>query len=114
MARRAGSPMGRAAVGTLAAVADGIVSGPVDVERRRQAPVRQPLARALVVEHRASGIVGAVVGWGKGQVQVQDRRGTRHRLPLEDGGFLVEGRIATLTIPTAAPPAGPNRTASGS
>ena len=79
---------------------DGIVAGPVDLERKRQAPPGTPMRRGLVVEHRASGIVGAITAWGKGQVQLQDRRGALHRLTLEVGGFLVEGRVATLTVPT--------------
>ncbi|MEZ5232151.1 MAG: DUF3097 family protein [Acidimicrobiia bacterium] len=96
-------------------MSDGIVSGPIDLERTRRAPPRTPLRRGLVVEHRASGLVGAVTAWGKGQVQLQDRRGALHRLPLEDGGFLVDGRVATLAVPSAAP-AGerPGLTASGS
>lgn len=108
-------------VGTIRGVADGIVAGPVDLERKRQPPPATALRRGLVVEHRASGIVGAITAWGKGQVQLQDRRGALHRLPLEAGGFLVEGRVATLTVPPAAPgpaagtgPAGRALTASGS
>jgi hypothetical protein len=69
------------------------------------------------VEHRGSGIVGAVTAWGKGQVVLEDRGGSRHRLPLDAGGFLLEGRPVTLVAPAPSPtgPAGPPRTtASGS
>lgn len=89
------------------------MSGPVDVDGRRRTPARVPLTRGLVVEHRASGVVGAAVSWAKGQVVVQDRRGTRHRLPLEDAAFLVEGRVTTLVVAARAA-AAPSRTASGS
>ena len=92
----------------------GIVAGPVDLDRRRPRPLRRPLAVGLVVEHRADGIVGAVLGWAKGQLVVRDRRGVRHRLPLVDGGFLVDGRVTTLVVPAASPPPGRSLTASGS
>lgn len=93
----------------------GIVSGPVDVDARRRASPRAELRRGLVVEHRASGIAGAVMSWAKGQVVVVDRRQAKHRFPLEQGGFMVEGHITTLVLP--APPrsaAAPSFTASGS
>ena len=92
----------------------GLVAGPVDLERRRPQPLRRPLVIGLVVEHRADGVVGAVLSWGKGQVVVRDRRGTRHRLPLVDGGYLVDGRVTTLVVPAPAATAAPALTASGS
>lgn len=95
-------------------MSDGILSGPIDLERKRQPPPRRPLAPGLVVEHRASGLVGAVANWGKGQVVIRDRRGAQHRLALEEGGFLVDGRIATLVVPPSARDTTPQRTASGS
>lgn len=72
------------------------------------------MAPGLVVEHRASGVVGAVVSWGKGQVLLRDRRGAQHRFPLEEGGFLIDGRIATLVVPPSTRDRTPKRTASGS
>jgi hypothetical protein len=93
-----------------------LLAGPVDLERRRTEYRSLPLARGLVVEHRGSGIVGSVSAWGKGQVVLEDRRGARHRLPIERGGFLHEGRPVTLVPPPPAPsPAtGTRTTASGS
>ena len=95
-------------------MSDGILSGPVDVDRARTLPPQRPLAPGLVVEHRASGVVGAVINWAKGQVVVKDRRGASHRFPLETGGFFVDGRIATLTVPASVNAKTPQRTASGS
>ncbi|MFN0027917.1 MAG: DUF3097 family protein [Acidimicrobiales bacterium] len=93
----------------------GIVSGPVDVDARRRPPPKTELRKGLVVEHRASGVTGAVLSWAKGQVVVVDRRQAKHRFPLEPGGFMVEGRVATLTIPAAPTGAsGTSFTASGS
>jgi hypothetical protein len=92
-----------------------MLAGPVELDRRRTEYRSVPLGRGQVVEHRGSGIVGAVTAWGKGQVVLEDRRGARHRLPLEPGGFLLDGRPVTLVAPapTAAPGPAP-RTASGS
>jgi hypothetical protein len=96
-----------------------MLAGPVDLGRRRSEYRAVPLARGQVVEDRGSGIVGAVAAWGKGQVVLEDRGGSRHRLPLAAGGFLFEGRPVTLVAPPPAPvPAGsttgPGTTASGS
>jgi len=93
---------------------DGIVSGPVELERTRRSAPRRALAPGLVVEHRASGVVGAVVSWGKGQIVVRDRRGAQHRFPLEEGGYLIDGRITTLVVPPSVRDSSPRRTASGS
>ena len=93
----------------------GIVSGPVDVDARRRGPPRAELTRGLVVEHRASGTAGAVASWAKGQVVLVDRRQAKHRFPLEEGGFMLEGRIVTLVVPAPpAPATGAAFTASGS
>ncbi len=93
----------------------GIVAGPVDVDARRRSPPRTDLRRGLVVEHRASGMAGAVLSWAKGQVVILDRHQAKHRFPLEEGGFMLEGRITTLVVPAApAAAAGASYTASGS
>ncbi len=90
----------------------------MDLDRRATAYPPVTLAPGLVVEHRGSGVVGAVVTWGKGQVSVRDRRGSNHRFPLENGGFAVDGRPVTLVAPRPAPNSaatgGPRVTASGS
>lgn len=72
------------------------------------------MAPGLVVEHRASAVVGAVVSWGKGQVLLRDRRGAQHRFALEEGGYLIDGRIATLVVPSSTRDSTLQRTASGS
>lgn len=59
------------------------------------------------------GFVGAVVGVGKGVVELEDRRGARRSFPL-GGGFLVDGRPVRLRAPRATAPSAPARTASGS
>lgn len=108
------SPDSDQVVDTIAGVSDGILSGPIDLDRKRQPPPRRAMAPGLVVEHRASGVVGAIVTWGKGQAVLRDRRGAQHRFPLEEGGYLVDGRIATLVIPPSGRDTTPQRTASGS
>ncbi len=96
-------------------MSDGILAGRIDLDRKRQAPPKRPLERGLVVEHRGSGVVGAVESWGKGLVLLRDRRNAPHRFPLEDGDFFIDGRIATLVPPASLPGQAPTQlTASGS
>jgi hypothetical protein len=68
--------------------------------------------RDLVLEHAASGFVGAVVRIQSSMVELEDRHGTVRAFPL-GGGFLVEGRRIVLG-PPAQRVAAPSRTASGS
>jgi hypothetical protein len=73
--------------------------------------------RGLVVEDSQGRFCGAVVGWEKGAVTLEDRHGRRRVFPLTEAAFLLEGKPVTLVPP--APPAratgsGPARTASGS
>jgi hypothetical protein len=73
--------------------------------------------RGLVVEDSAAQFCGAVVGWEKGAVTLEDRHGRQRVFPLTPGAFLLEGRPVTLVLPDpAGGPAGsgPARTASGS
>lgn len=98
---------------------DGILGGPVDLDRRTTSYGTTTLVVGLVVEHRGSGTVGAVRSWAKGFVVVVDRNDAPHRLPLgEPGAFRVDGRPTTLVVPAPAPapaPASaPAQTASGS
>ena len=86
---------------------------------RREVPEVEA-ERGMVVEDADGRFCGAVVGWEKGAVTLEDRHGRRRVFPLTTGAFLLEGAPVTLTLP--APPAGspgsagsgPARTASGS
>jgi hypothetical protein len=69
-------------------------------------------ARDLVLEHAATGFVGAVVRIEAASVELEDRHGKVRAFPL-GGGFLVDGRRVTLGPPVRAA-AAPTRTASGS
>ena len=68
--------------------------------------------RDLVLEHAATGFVGAVVRIEKTSVELEDRHGKVRAFPL-GGGFLVDGQRVTLG-PPATKAAAPVRTASGS
>jgi hypothetical protein len=71
--------------------------------------------RGLVVEDSEGRFCGAVVGYEKGAVTLEDRHGKRRVFPLGQAAFLLEGQPVTLVPPApAGPPAGPVRTASGS
>ena len=76
--------------------------------------------RGLVVEDSEGRFCGAVVGYEKGAVTLEDRHGKRRVFPLTPAAFLLDGQPVTLTPPTGAGagPAGagarPGRTASGS
>jgi hypothetical protein len=83
--------------------------------RRRAAPsvAEVPAELGLVVEDASGDWCGAVVAVGKDAVTLEDRHGRRRVFPLEPAAFLVDGVLATLVRPTAAPAAA-RRTASGS
>lgn len=98
---------------------DGILSGPLDLEApRRQPPTypRVPGNPGLVVRHRASKVVGEVLGFAHGGVRVRDQRsGAERLLRLDPGGFVVDGKRVTLVPPKPeAAPSRSQRTASGS
>jgi hypothetical protein len=83
----------------------------------RPTPVAPPVVeieRDLVAEDPVSGFCGAVVALDADGVTLEDRFGVRRLFPLEEGGFLVEGRRVTLVRPAPARTRGPGRTASGS
>ncbi|HET9897558.1 MAG TPA: DUF3097 domain-containing protein [Streptosporangiaceae bacterium] len=69
----------------------------------------------LVIEDAAGEFCGAVAGWEKDAVTLEDRHGRRRVFPFGPAPFLLEGRPVRLTRPALRPrdPA-PNRTASGS
>lgn len=93
-------------------------AGHDDLTRRPTRTVPDvPAAPGTVVEDVASGFTGAVSGiersGGVHVVVLEDRRGVRRGFPL-GGGFWIDGEPVTLVPPTAAAPAAPARTASGS
>lgn len=94
---------------------DGILTGPLDADGPRHAPHPNVEAvRGLVIEHRASGIVGSIEGFADQRVVLRDRHGKAQAVRPMPGGFLLEGRPCTLVAPRRAAPAAPARTASGS
>jgi Protein of unknown function (DUF3097) len=88
----------------------------VDLSRRR--PVREiPQVAAeygLVVEDSEGRFCGAVVGYEKGAVTLEDRHGKRRAFPLSPAAFLLDGKTVTLTPPTKPARITAKRTASGS
>ncbi len=76
--------------------------------------------RGLVVEDAEGRFCGAVVGYDKGAVTLEDRHGKRRVFPLAPAAFLLEGQPVTLIRPAAGQgvqagqAARPARTASGS
>jgi len=86
--------------------------------RPGQGPVPQVEAEpGLVVEDFEGRFCGAVVGYEKDAITLEDRHGKRRAFPLP-GTFLLDGRRVTLVRPTPKASAGaaarPARTASGS
>jgi len=95
---------------------DGILSDPIDLDGRpNRGPQPKAVAarRGLVVEHRATGVVGSIISFNDQVVVLNDRFGHNRPLRVQAGGFLVDGEVATLVPPAAAPRA-PTVTASGS
>jgi hypothetical protein len=95
---------------------DGILSDLLDLEgRRRRGPAHRVVEarRGLVVEHRASGVVGSISSFNDQVIVLNDRAGIDRPLRVQAGGFLLDGEVVTLTRPAAAP-AAPVVTASGS
>ncbi|MGK8522915.1 DUF3097 domain-containing protein [Nocardia asteroides] len=74
--------------------------------------------RDLVVEDAATGFCGAVVGFDRSYdgefVRLEDARGAVRLFALREAAFLIDGEPVTLVRPSAAPPAAPKRSASGS
>jgi len=86
--------------------------------RRRRPGQREvpkvPAERGLVVEDSEGRFCGAVVGYEKGAVMLEDRHGKRRVFPLAPAAFLLEGQPVTLVPPAPAAPAATALTASGS
>jgi hypothetical protein len=89
----------------------GLSSGPREVPKVEA-------ERGLVVEDSEGRFCGAVVGYEKGAVILEDRHGKRRVFPLAPAAFLLDGQPVTLIWPPPAehgPGPGPRtRTASGS
>jgi hypothetical protein len=83
----------------------------------RPAP-RYPIvdvSSGLVVEDRASGFVGDVIGWDHEAVRLRDRSAAVRNFTWKPGGFLLDGRPVTLTRPAQCNEEAPPRlTNSGS
>lgn len=95
---------------------DGILSEPIDLDGRRpRGPDHRtvPARLGLVVEHRASGVVGSIRSFSEQIVVLRDRLEIDRPLRNQPGGFLVDGEPATL-VATSPAPRLPAVTASGS
>ena len=94
-------------------LADG-QSGRLGRRRARREVPEVEAERGLVVEDSEGRFCGAVVGYEKGAVTLEDRHGKRRVFPLVPAAFLLDGQPVTLVPPAPAPAARPARTASGS
>jgi len=106
-------------------LADG-QSGPPGRRRVQREVPKVEAERGLVVEDSEGRFCGAVVGYEKGAVTLEDRHGKRRMFPLAPAAFLLDGQPVTLIPPSGGrgvtgggqPPAGTpsprSRTASGS
>ena len=94
-------------------LADG-QSGRLGRRRARREVPEVEAERGLVVEDSEGRFCGAVVGYEKGVVTLEDRHGKRRVFPLAPAAFLLDGQPVTLVPPAPAAAARPARTASGS
>jgi DUF3097, C-terminal domain/DUF3097, N-terminal domain len=92
---------------------DVLAEGRLARGRLREVP-EVAVERGLVVEDSEGRFCGAVVGFEKGAVTLEDRHGRRRVFPLSPGAFLLEGKPVTLVPPRPSAAARPSRTASGS
>ncbi len=94
-------------------MSDGILSEPMDLDRRRapEVPVTIELRTGLRVKYQRLGIVGRVGSFSAGRVELIDDDGRRHVVPNDLAGFRVDGRLASLVCPSVAD--APNISASG-
>ncbi|MUL40193.1 DUF3097 domain-containing protein [Streptomonospora sp. PA3] len=83
---------------------------------RKGAVAEVALEHGLVLESADEGFCGAVVGWDKRTVTLEDRRGRHRVFDLEPAAFLLDGRPVTAVrpAPEQAAGTGPARSASGS
>jgi hypothetical protein len=94
-------------------LADG-QSGRLGRRRARREVPEVEAERGLVVEDSEGRFCGAVVGYEKGAVTLEDRHGKRRVFPLGPAAFLLDGQPVTLVPPAPAVAGRPARTASGS
>lgn len=83
----------------LVLVSDGILSGPLDLDARPQTrPDYRTVGASmgLVVEHRATGVVGAIVSFKPQRVVVRDRFGRDHSIRPYPGAFTIGAEPVTL------------------
>jgi hypothetical protein len=87
-----------------------------EFEQQRRAPAYRsvPATLGLLVEDRASGFCGDVVGVDARAVVLRDRNGKRREFLFKPGGFLIEGKPVTLVRPKAVAASAPKVTNSGS
>jgi hypothetical protein len=87
-----------------------------EFEQQRRGPAYPsvPATPGLLVEDRASGFTGDVVGVDARAVTLRDRKGNRREFVFKAGGFLIEGKPVTLVRPKTMPSTTPGVTASGS
>ena len=96
---------------------DGILAGSIDLDARRPRAAGHPTVearRGLVVEHRASGVVGSIVSFKEAEVVLRDRHEIDRPLRPMPGGFLLDGTPCTLVAPRPSGAGAPAITASGS
>ncbi len=99
---------------------DGMLAGPLDLDaprtRRREYPI-VAAARGLVLEDRASGVIGALVEFTPPRLVLRDRHGRDHVVRYADGsvraGIDGKGVPCRLVVPAREAEA-PGLTASGS
>jgi len=80
-------------------LADG-QSGPPGRRRVQREVPKVEAERGLVVEDSEGRFCGAVVGYEKGAVTLEDRHGKRRMFPLAPAAFLLDGQPVTLVPPS--------------
>jgi hypothetical protein len=92
---------------TSSPMADGILSGPIDVDpgpswKQRQLPMIEA-APGTSLHHRGTAIDGVVVRFSAAQVVLRDATGRDHTFRNRDGDFTVRNKPVALRAPKAAP-----------
>lgn len=54
----------------------------------------------IVVEHRGTGVVGAILSFKPQQIVIRDRQGRDHTMVPRDGSFMINGQPVSLRQPT--------------